>query len=339
MNLEASAPTMLPAGTLRWGSKTQLPVLQGVAIAAATVQPQAVRELHWHLNAHELNYVLSGQGRMGIFSTDGTGSTFDLQPGSITFVPEGYTHYIQNTGDDDLHIILAFTHEQPETTDLSLALPSFPQHLLAQTFGVADDDFPFLRTRGDGNIVPLPAPQNESDVATPAVSATSPYTVLTDQVERQEFIGGGGTARPVSTNNIPLLLGITVYPLQIVPRGLREPHWHPNTSELSYCLGGQGQIGLIAPDGSVQTFAIEPGSISYIPNNWFHYIASVSDDPLDLLVFFAGPSASGPHIELSQTFGYFPPEVVAASFGVDPAVIAALPNRGDVFLAAPVAEE
>ena len=126
MNLEASAPTVLPAGTLRWGSKMQLPVLQGMAIAAATVQPHAVRELHWHLNANELNYVLSGQGRMGVFSTDGTGSTFDLQPGSISFVPEGYTHYIQNTGDEELHVILAFTHEQPETTDLSQALPSFP---------------------------------------------------------------------------------------------------------------------------------------------------------------------------------------------------------------------
>jgi len=66
-------------------------------------------------------------------------------------------------------------------------------------------------------------------------------------------------------------------------------------------------------------------------------IANVADEPLDMLDFFAGPTAAGPHIELSQTVGYFPPDSVAASFGVDPAAFAALPKRGDVFLAAPVA--
>jgi hypothetical protein len=66
-------------------------------------------------------------------------------------------------------------------------------------------------------------------------------------------------------------------------------------------------------------------------------IANVTDEPLEMLVFFAGPTAAGPHIELSQTVGYFPPDIVAASFGVDPAAFAGLPNRGDGFLAAPVA--
>jgi oxalate decarboxylase len=296
-----------------------------------------VRELHWHLGAHELGYVMAGQGRMGIFSTDGTGDTFDIQPGSITFVPEGYTHYIQNTGEETLHLILAFTQEQPGTMDLSQALPGFPQHLLAETFGVPDADFPFLATRGDRSIVQLPAPRGDVGMATPVVSASSPYSVQTEQVAQKEFVGGGGSARPVSTKDIPLLQGITLFTLNIVPHGLREPHWHPDTGELNYCVSGRGQIGLVAPDGSVQTFAIEPGTIGFMPSNWFHYIANVTDDPLEMLVFFAGPTAPGPHIELSQTVGYFPPDIVAASFGVDPAAFAALPKRGDVFLAAPVA--
>lgn len=337
MNVEASAPEMHPAGTIHWGTARELPILQGVALSSEYIEPNGVRELHWHLNANELSYVLAGQGRMGIFSSDGSGDTFDLRPGSITYVPDGFTHYIQNTGEETLHLVLAFTHEQPETTNLSHGLPSFPQHLLAQTFGVTDEQFPFIATRGKEIIVPLAAPQSEIGVPTPVVAASAPYTVQADEVELKEFIGGGGTAWPVSTKDIPILSGITVYPLHMVPQGLREPHWHPNnTIELSYCVQGRGQIGLVAPDGSVQTFAIEPGSISFIPSNWIHYIVGVGDEPLDLLVFFAGPATGGPHIELSQTVGYFPPEVVAASFGVDPAGFAGLPNGGDVFLAAPV---
>src|SRR5581483_2746990 len=116
MNLDASAPETHPAGTMRWGAKRQLPVLQGISLASVSIAPNAVQELHWHLNAHELNYVTAGSGRIGVFAADGTGQSFDVQPGSISFVPNGFTHYIQNTGPDPLQLILAFTHEQPETT-------------------------------------------------------------------------------------------------------------------------------------------------------------------------------------------------------------------------------
>ena len=108
--LEASAPQQYAAGAVRWGTAEQLPALHGVAMASERIDPHSLRELHWHLNAHELGYCLAGQGRMGIFSPDGTGDTFDLQPGSISFVPEGYAHYIQNTGEEELHVLLTFTH-------------------------------------------------------------------------------------------------------------------------------------------------------------------------------------------------------------------------------------
>ncbi|MDQ3226768.1 MAG: cupin domain-containing protein [Chloroflexota bacterium] len=324
---------------MRLAFKQQFATLQGVAMASERIDPGGLRELHWHLNAHELSYCLAGQGRMGIFSSDGAGSTFDIESGSITFVPEGYTRYIQNTGPDALHIVLAFTHEQPQTTDLSQALPSFPAQVLAQTFGVSTADFPFLATRGDRSFVAMATAGDEvATGATPAAGVSSPYTIHADRVAPSEFAGGGGTVRVVSVKDIPSLEGITVFPLHAVPHGLREPHWHPNTTELNYCVSGRAQIGLVAPDGSVQTFAVEPGTIAFIPDNWFHYIANVSDEPLEFLVFFVNAEAKAPHIDLSQTFDYFPPEVLAASFGIDPAAFAALPKRGDVFLAAPVEE-
>jgi oxalate decarboxylase len=334
--LEASAPLQYAAGTVRWATAQQLPTLRGMAIDAERLDPGGVRELHWHVNAHELGYCLAGEGRMGIFSPDGTGSTFELRPGSISFVPAGYAHYFENTGEDTLHVVFTFTHEQPQTIDLSQALPGVPQYLLAETFGVTANDFPFLPTRGDRFFVPKPTALGKGPIgAPPVVDASSPFSVHVEQVAPKEFPGAGGMARPLSSKDLPRLEGITVFSLHIVPQGLREPHWHPDTSELNYCISGRGQIGLVSPTGEVQTFAIEPGTIVFLPTNWFHYIANVTDDPLELLVYFLNDEAISPHIELSQLVGYFPPEVLAASFGVDPAAFAALPNRGDVFLAAP----
>ena len=337
--LEASTPQQYAAGTVRWGTAEQLPTLRGVAMASERIDPAGLRELHWHLDAHELGYCLAGEGRMGIFAPDGTGSTFALRPGSISFVPEGYAHYIENTGEEELHVLLTFTHEQPQTIDLSQALPGFPQHLLAETFGVRASDFPFLPTRGDRFFVPMPAGSEEATAATPVVDATSPFSIHAEQVAETQFAGGGGTVRVVSRTEIPKLEGITVFPLQVVPEGLREPHWHPNTSELNYCVSGRAQIGLVSPDGAVQTFAVEPGTMAFIPDNWFHYIANVTDEPLEFLVFFVNAEAKAPHIDLSQVVGYVPPAVLAASFGVDPAAFASLPRRGDVFLAAPVGND
>jgi oxalate decarboxylase len=333
--LEASAPTQYTAGTIRWATRAQFPPLQGAAFASEHLGAGGLRELHWHLNAHELNYCLAGHGQIGIFAPDGTSETLAIQPGSITFVPNGYTHYIQNTSTDDLHVLTAFTHEQPETTDLSQALPGIPTPLLGQTFGVSANEFPFLATRGDRVLVSLPEHGQDEPAGTPVGTAPSSYSITVDQLPVVTF--AGGTLQPLTAQQLPRLQGITVFPLEAVPYGLREPHWHPNAGELNYCVSGHAQIGLVAPDGNLQTVAVGPGDIAFLPQNWFHYIANVSDEPLQLLIFFI---TAGPRVEtinLSQTVDNVPARVLAASFDTDPAWFAALPKRGNVGIAPPVA--
>ena len=60
-----------------------------------------MRELHWHPNADEMQYYISGQARMTVFAADGNAGTFDYQPGDVGFVPRNMRHYIENTGTDE----------------------------------------------------------------------------------------------------------------------------------------------------------------------------------------------------------------------------------------------
>lgn len=332
--LEASAPVAYAAGEVRWATGEQLSTLQGVSMVSLRLAAGGLRELHWHLNAHELSVCLAGEGRIGIFAPDGTSETIDVVPGSITFVPDGYTHYIQNTGTDELHLVIAFTDERPETTDFSQALPVIPTPLLAQTFGVEANDFPFLTTRGDRVLVPLAAPEEEATSGTPTANAASAYSVSVDELPVTRLTGG--TVQPLTDQEIPKLEGITVFPLTAAPYGLREPHWHPNAAELNYCVSGQAQIGIVAPDGNVQTFAVNAGDIAYIPRNWFHYIANIGDEPLQFLIFFITPDPRIQTINLSLTVDHVPAAVLAASFDSVPAAFAALPKRGNVGIVPPV---
>ncbi len=335
--LEASAPVAYAVGEARWATAEQLPTLQGVSMVSLRLAAGGLRELHWHLNANELNVCLAGTGRIGIFAPDGTSEAIAIVPGSITFIPDGYTHYIQNTGADELHLVISFTAERPETTDFSQALPVFPTPLLAQTFGVAANDFPFLATRGDRVLVSLSATGEEEASGTPVAAALSAYSVHADELPVVTL--AGGTVQLLTDQQIPTLQGITVFPLTAVPHGLREPHWHPNAAELNYCVSGQAQIGLVAPDGNVQTFAVNAGDIAYIPRNWFHYIANTSHEPLQFLIFFITPDPRIQTVNLSLTVDHVPASVLAASFGSDPAAFAALPKRGNVGIAPPPGAE
>ena len=336
--LEASAPLEYLAGAVRWATAEQLPTLQGVSMLSLRLATGGLRELHWHLNADELNVCLAGEGRIGIFAPDGTSETIDIVPGSITFIPDGYTHYIENTGVDELHLVVAFTDERPETTDFSQALPVIPTPLLAQVFGVAANEFPFLATRGDRVLVNLPAASEEATGSgTPVAATPSSYSVNAGDLPVSHL--EGGTVQPLTDQQIPLLKGITVFPLTAVPHGLREPHWHPNAAELNYCVSGTAQIGVIAPDGNVQTFAVNAGDIAFIPRSWFHYIANTGDDPLEFLIFFITSDARLQTINLSLTMDHVPAAVMAASFDSDPAAFAALPKLGNVGIAPPVTGE
>src|SRR5579884_2030690 len=248
--LEAAKASQFAAGLVRWGSKTQFPVLKGMALASERIDPGGLRELHWHGNAHELNYCLRGQGEMAVFSPDGKLETFAISVGSVSFAPMGYTHYIRNTGSEPLRLVLAFTNEQPSTFDLSTALPVVPRNLLAQTFGVATSAFPAITNRGDQVLVPLNAQPTGPAPAAGQGLPPKPYTVNISQVNAAVF--GGGTIDTLGPQDIPQLDGITVWPLHGKPRALREPHWHPNAAELDYCISGTAQIGLTSPDGKEQ---------------------------------------------------------------------------------------
>lgn len=323
--LEQSAPLNYAGGTLRTATVENIPGLKDMAIFSEVVNPGAVRELHWHPNAHELSYILSGEGTIGVMPPEGKLLAFPISTGSVSFAPAGYPHYIVNTGPEPLRLVLAFSHENPQRLDWSVALPMVPTSLVAETFGVSAAAVPLLSSRGDVSIVPatgkLPQP-SMSDAA-------KPFTINVSQVKPNTYIGG--TTRPVVGNNLSSLQGLSLFPLTAQPFGLREPHWHANASELNYCVSGHAQIGMVAPNGGTQTVVVGPGDVCYIPVNWFHYIANITEDPLDFLVFFSNPNPD--HIDLSQLTAAFPAELLAASFDIDPAVIAHLPNRGDVFIA------
>src|ERR1700744_946088 len=59
----------LPGGTLRIADTRNFPIATEVAAAIIEVAPRSMREIHWHPEADEWQYYLSGTGRMTVFAS------------------------------------------------------------------------------------------------------------------------------------------------------------------------------------------------------------------------------------------------------------------------------
>jgi oxalate decarboxylase len=125
-------------GTVTECTGKNFPVLvdNDAASFLLVLEPGAVREPHWHPNAWELDVPLSGRGRLGVANPEDTFSVQDILPGQIGFVPQGYAHYIENIGSEDLRWVIVFNNTQPDDIGLSTTFGGMPTHTFTDTFSL-----------------------------------------------------------------------------------------------------------------------------------------------------------------------------------------------------------
>lgn len=138
-------------------SSKNFPVLKGLAVQGLDLAPGAVREPHTHPNANQLDYCISGEGRVGIVGPNGETHYLDLKAGDISFVPQGFLHWIENRSSAPLSFLVVLSHEEPQTIELSEMLSGVPNDTLANMYGVAETVFEEIPNRtvviGGGNLL------------------------------------------------------------------------------------------------------------------------------------------------------------------------------------------
>jgi oxalate decarboxylase len=106
--LSSMAPTSKTrGGEIRTVDSHKFTAAKNISGAVATIKPGGMREMHWHPNASEWQYYISGKGRMTIVLPEGA-RTMDFNANDVGFVPRVVGHYIENTGDTDLQVLEMF---------------------------------------------------------------------------------------------------------------------------------------------------------------------------------------------------------------------------------------
>jgi oxalate decarboxylase len=136
--LMTQQPTRFPGGEERRVSAKEFPVSKTITGVILDMKPGALREPHWHPHANEWFYVVSGQMRAGLFGSHGRYRSEDFEQGDAGYIPQGFAHYVENTGDTTCRLLVTFDKGEYEEISLSAWLASNPNPIVADNLKASD---------------------------------------------------------------------------------------------------------------------------------------------------------------------------------------------------------
>jgi oxalate decarboxylase len=108
----------------------ELPILNGLSIKRLVLEPGSIRAPHWHANASELAYCVSGEVLVSVLGNGSAFSCFEVASGQMFHIESGALHAIENIGTLKAELIIAFRHERPEDFSLHAAFGAMTDPVL-----------------------------------------------------------------------------------------------------------------------------------------------------------------------------------------------------------------
>lgn len=329
--LEKEAPRLGPGGITRGASVHQFPASQGIAGVSMRLAPGGMRELHWHANAAEWAYVVSGRCRTTIMHPDGSSAIDTFAPGDVWYFPRGWGHSIQGIGRDECHFILIFDNgdfSEDHTFSITDWLAHTPPEVVSQSLGISLADVGKL-PKGEAYFAKGAVPDDKSFISAvrkdPALISAHRYPLMGQQPRR---VPGGGTQRTVTVDEFPISTTMAGSVLEIEPGAMRELHWHPNADEWQYYLEGTAEMSVFLAEAQVVTEQFEAGDIGYAPMGAGHYIKNTGPGVLRVLIGFN--SGRYEANDLSTWLATNPSDVLITNLGLPKDLVDELP-RGEHF--------
>ena len=129
-------PHAIYAGGREWRvDSSRFPISKTITGVVLDLEPGALRGLHWHPTADELQYLLAGKISVTLFGSSGRVRTETLEKGDVCYIPQGYGHSVENVGDKPCRVLIGLNTGVYQTIDLSHWIAGNPPDVLATNFG------------------------------------------------------------------------------------------------------------------------------------------------------------------------------------------------------------
>jgi oxalate decarboxylase len=152
--LSAMTPTSkTKGGEIRMVDSHKFTAAKNISGALATIKPGGMREMHWHPNASEWQYYISGKARMTVVLPDGA-RTMDFNANDVGFVPRVVGHYIENTGDTDVQVLEMFATGDFQEISLNNWIRRLPPEMVTAHLKLDPSDISKIPAGAGAYIVP-----------------------------------------------------------------------------------------------------------------------------------------------------------------------------------------
>ena len=307
----------------------ELPPSKDIAGVNMRLTAGSYRELHWH-TADEWAYVLYGRARVTVMSPDGKMFIGDVGEGDIWLFPAGYPHSIQGLDPDGTEFLLVFNQgdfSEDGTMLLSEWMAHTPPEVLMKNFGLEREALTKLPTEAlyifPGTVPTNTVAEDQKEIGGSAVASPTQNTFKMKSMAPTRSVNLG-EVRIVDSRNFPLTkLAAALVTLR--PGGLRELHWHPNSSEWQFWIGGKGRMTVFFPVDNARTVDFNSNDVGYVPSNAPHYIENTGDSDAVFLEILASDVFED--VSLNQWLRRLPAAMVQAHLGLDEESLAKIPDQ------------
>jgi len=299
--------TFKKAGQASIVYKSNFPALEGVTCYALEIWEESMRLPHWHPNAAELGYVVSGQIEIIIWRSPGETAMYTLSAGMCWFIPQAALHSLNNIGDEKAVLAVGFSSDDPLHVDLPVAFNGIPVVIrdvynaphaeLRQWVGVVNN--PLLGK------CPV-----DSDVK--RVITGSPYGFDFAAVPPLFHDPSMGSVVWGVKSNWNILQDISVLRARLKKNIARDPIWYPDAATLYVVTKGSAEFQLIIAGRDPVPFKASYLDYVFVPVGTLHTFINTGDEEFETIAFF--PKADPlPEVSLSVSAAFFPNDVRRAA--------------------------
>ena len=321
-------------GWTRQVTEKDLPASRDLAGVNMRLTAGSYRELHWH-TANEWAFMIYGSARVTVLNPDGTIFIGDVSEGDLWYFPAGFPHSIQGLGPDGCEFLLVFDEggfSEYQTFLLSDWLAHTPPEVIAKNFKLPESA---LHNLPDDELyifpgtIPGSVEDDKRAVGGKAVESKVDYTFRMEAM-KPTVANDGGEVRIVDSSVFGASKAIAAALVRIKPGGLRELHWHPNSSEWQYWISGSGRMTVFASSGKARTMNFNPNDVGFVPAVAGHYIENTGTEDLVFLEMFRSSFYSD--ISLDQWIRRLPPLMAKEHLHLDQSDIEKIPSRKNVVI-------
>lgn len=135
-----------------------------------------------------------------------------------------------------------------------------------------------------------------------------------------------GSISQLTSESLPILDGLSIKRIVLVPGAIREPQWNANANQIAYVVSGTVLVSILGNADSFSTFVVAPGQMYHVESGAIYHIENIGAD--DAVVITALRNDRPKHFSLQDGVNAMTDNVLGNTYDLPASSFEVLPRRG-----------